>query len=294
MGARDTVRRHIRQLVGFAPGQIDFDHPVGDKGLFGLDCMAWKIHSDFTTMMVGGITALLLQMLHPGALAGVWDHSNFREDMAGRLKRTAQFISGTTYAPTEQAMRLIERVRQVHDRVQGTLPDGTPYSANDPDLLTWVHIAEVSSFLKAFIRYRDPYLPFAQQDRYYAEVSVIAELLGATAVPKSRQEVEQYLASIRPALRCDERTREVARALLNQPPPSMAAAPFQRPLMDAGIDLLPGWAAEMHGLKRGLARTLLARSGTQALQTALHSLLQEGAAARARRRVLGQAPDAKR
>src|SRR3546814_1166840 len=84
----------------------------------------------------------LLQMLHPGVLAGVWDHSNFRSDMLGRLRRTAQFISGTTYGSREQALALISRVKAIHDHVHGQLPDGTPYSAHDPDLLTWVHVTE--------------------------------------------------------------------------------------------------------------------------------------------------------
>src|SRR3546814_3700279 len=82
-------------------------------------------------MMIGGVSALLLQMLHPGVLAGVWDHSNFRSDMLGRLRRTAQFISGTTYGSREQALALISRVKAIHDHVHGQLPDGTPYSAQD-------------------------------------------------------------------------------------------------------------------------------------------------------------------
>src|SRR6202000_2673014 len=102
---------------------------------------------------------LLMQMLHPGALAGVWDHSDFRRDMSGRLKRTARFIAGTTYGDRAEAQEFIDRVRNVHARVVGTLDDGTPYAADDPDLLTWVHVAEVSSFLAAYLRYVDPNLP---------------------------------------------------------------------------------------------------------------------------------------
>src|SRR5699024_3489514 len=104
-------------------------------------------------MLVGGVGALLMQTLHPLALAGVWDHSNFRRDMLGRLRRTASFITGTTYGGRETADQLIDRVRRIHVPVVGTAPDGRPYSADDPGLLTWIHVAEMSSFLRAYQRY---------------------------------------------------------------------------------------------------------------------------------------------
>lgn len=94
---------------------------------------------------------------------------NFRDDLLGRLRRTGQFISATTYGPLADAERLIERVRRIHESVIGQLPDGTPYSASDPDLLTWVHVAEVSSFLKSYLRYLNPDLPGSEQDRYYSK-----------------------------------------------------------------------------------------------------------------------------
>lgn len=188
----ESVRRHIESqvlnLTGLAVGGVDFESPKGDPGLFGPDAACWKVHGDFSSMMIGGIGALLLQMLHPLALAGVWDHSNFRDDLLGRLRRTGQFISATTYGPLADAERLIERVRRIHESVIGQLPDGTPYSASDPDLLTWVHVAEVSSFLKSYLRYLNPDLPGSEQDRYYSEIALVAERLGARAVPRDRQQ----------------------------------------------------------------------------------------------------------
>ena len=109
-------------------------------------------------MMTGGVSALLLQALHPMALAGVWDHSTFRTDILGRLRRTATFIAGTTYGNKHDALALIERVKRIHLSVTGMAPDGRPYRASDPELLTWVHVAEVSSFLKAHLRYVNPLL----------------------------------------------------------------------------------------------------------------------------------------
>ena len=134
-------------------------------------------------MMTGGIAALLLQALHPLALAGVWDHSSFRTDILGRLRRTATFITGTTFGSRADALALIERVKSIHAHISGTAPDGRPYRADDPTLLTWVHVAEVSSFLAAHLRYVNPALPGELQDRYFAETALVAELLGAHEVP---------------------------------------------------------------------------------------------------------------
>src|SRR5690606_8256175 len=124
-------------------GQLDFENPKGDPGLFGPDSVTRKVHGDFTTMLIGGISALLLQMRHPLALSGVCDHCNFRTDMLGRLRRTGQFISGTTYGTRKDADWLIDKVRTIPLQVTGTAPDGRPYAASDPALLTWVHVAEV-------------------------------------------------------------------------------------------------------------------------------------------------------
>ncbi len=278
---RETIQSQVHRLVGFGDGAVDLTRPPGDDGLFGPGSAAWVVHGDFTAMMAGGVSALLLQMLHPGALAGVWDHSNFRRDMLGRLRRTAQFISGTTYGATATAEALIAKVHGIHDRVAGTLPDGTPYSANDPDLLTWVHVAEVTSFLAAYRRYRDPAYPGAEQDRYLREYAIVAERLGATGVPKTRDDVQSYFTAVRPQLRADHRTREVARALLRQPPASRAMAPAQKLLMEGGIDLLPGWAARMHGLGRPLVGKPAVRAGMAGIGSVLRWALRDGSAKRA-------------
>jgi len=119
-------------------------------GMFGPKAVAWRVHGDVTSMMVGGISSLLLQMLLPAVLAGVWDHSNFRTDMHGRLRRTARFIALTTYGAREEAEAVIARVRNIHVQVGGTLPDRTPYAANDSALLAGVHITETMSFLNAW------------------------------------------------------------------------------------------------------------------------------------------------
>jgi uncharacterized protein (DUF2236 family) len=231
------------------PGSADFLNPPGDPGLFGPDSAAWQVHGDFTSMLIGGVAALMLQMLHPLALAGVWDHSNFQSDMLGRLRRTAQFIAGTTFGARDDAERLIARVRQIHLGVTGTGRDGRRYAASDPDLLTWVHAAEVSCFLRAYLRYRNPDFSLADQDRYYAEIARVAEALGAREVPHSRAAMDEYLMTMRPQLQCDERTRKTLTLILNAPAPNALALPWTRLMMHAGVDLLPRHAQDMLGIR---------------------------------------------
>lgn len=290
---RHAIVLQVRQLVG-GTGDDTVERNRQDTGFFGPESACWKVHGDFTSMMVGGITALLMQMLHPGALAGVWDHSNFRQDMSGRLKRTARFIAGTTYGDRAEAQGYIDQVRRIHGRVAGTLPDGAPYSADDPDLLTWVHVAEVSAFLAAYLRYGDPAFPADEQDRYYRETAEIARRLGAIDVPQSRAEVAAYFKAVRPRLRYDHRTREVAQALLSQRPPSAAAAPAMALAFDAAKDLLPDWAAHLHGFRPSAARRTAARLGVQALGRTLRWALVNSAEARARRRAEELTQDAAR
>ena len=199
-------------------------------------------------MMVGGIAALLLQMLHPAAAAGVWDHSNFREDMLGRLRRTARFIATTSYAERGQAEAAIARVRAIHAKVGGALPGGIPYRADDPHLLAWVHVAGALPFLDAWIRFGEPGMSRADQDRYFAEAALVARALGADPVPETRRAAEALLREFRAELLADARSREIARLVLSATPQKRAAAPVQRLINQAAIDLLPDWARRMHGL----------------------------------------------
>ena len=233
----------------FAPDEAGGDSFEPGIGLFPADAVSRRVHGDVTCMMVGGVSALLLQMLHPGALAGVWDHSNFRNDMQGRLRRTGRFIGATTYGRQEDADRYIDRVLAVHGDVRGKRPDGTPYSAFDPHLVTWVHVSELQSFLAAWKRYREPAMPREEEDRYFAENVVVAKRLGGRDIPASRREVDAFLAEIRPELVVDHRVREVRSALMTHRSDSLLARPADTLFMRAGIDLLPEWAQRMHGLR---------------------------------------------
>lgn len=261
----EPVRKAIAsEVVALFNDRERGEKPVRRRGdgLFGPASVVWRVHGDVTTMMVGGIASLLLQMLHPAVLAGVWDHSNFRSDMLGRLRRTARFIALTTYGAPNEAEAAISRVRAIHERVTGVLADGTPYRANDAALLSWVHVTETTSFLDAWIRYAEPRMTVADQDRYFMEMARLAEALGADPIPCSRSEARALISATRLSLQADERTREVSSLLLNQRASNPLAEPVQRLTMQAAIDLLPPWARRMHRLQDAGLGAPLVRAGT--------------------------------
>lgn len=239
--------------------------------LFPPDSVAWRVNGDIVTMMIGGVSGLLLQMLHPAVLAGVWDHSDFRADMHGRLRRTAKFIAVTTYDHATAGRAAIDKVNRIHGKLGGTLPDGTAYRVSDPELLAWVHVTETISFLDAWIRYAEPEMSAADQDAYFAETARIGEALGADPLPSDRNAAEALIQSYRPRLRADARTHEVAALVMRQTIGSPAVDLAAGLIMQAGMDLLPGWARAMHDQPGGLPRPLvrgLARSVAGALQWA--------------------------
>jgi uncharacterized protein (DUF2236 family) len=239
------------------------------NALFDKDSVIWRVHGDVTTMMIGGVSALLLQMLHPSALAGVWEHSTFRNDMLGRLRRTARFIAVTTYGDRTEAQAAIDRVVRVHAQVSGSLANGLYYTATDPRLLAWVHVTEAVSFLDAWIRYSEPDMSLRDQDRYFTEFALIARALNAGPVPESRDQANALIASFRSELHADARTREVARLVLRQPPPVAIAAPVQEIVMRAAVDLLPTWARKMHGLPAAGITTPIVRGATTGIAATL-------------------------
>ena len=257
-------RRLAGEVIALFNDRGKGERPVRRRldGLFGPNSVAWRVHGDVTSMMAGGIAGLLLQMLMPEVLAGVWDHSKFRADMHGRLRRTARFIALTTYGSQEEAETAIGRVRGIHGHVRGTLPDGTPYSANDPEALAWVHATETVNFLGARLRYVEPVMPQHDRDRYFAEMAQVAEGLGAAPVPRSEREAWAFIEGMRPRLRADARTREVADLILRPKMERATPAPAAAMLFQAGIDLLPPWARAMHGLHSPALARPVVRAGT--------------------------------
>lgn len=232
--------------------------PPSDEALFERDSPIRLVHADVVSMMVGGVRGLLLQMLHPHALQGVLDHSDFRSDMHGRLRRTARFIAITTFGEASEAEKIIAKVNRIHERVNGTLPDGTTYSARTPETLAWVHLAEATSFLESYLTYVRPTMPYADQDEYFRQFAVIAHKLGASPVPETKKDAERMLRDMRPALRSSAEAKEIARLVLTQRPKGAPVA-VQQMLGTAAVDLLPPYARSMLDLKSPALGALPAR-----------------------------------
>jgi uncharacterized protein (DUF2236 family) len=201
----------------------------------------WRVHSD-ASMFVGGIRALLLQSLHPLAMAGVAGHSGYRSDPWGRLERTSGFIATTTFGTTDHAEQTIDRVRGIHRRVRGKAPDGRAYAASDPHLLDWVHCAEVDSFLTTYQHFGPAPLPADEADEYIRQSGTIAARLGVQDPPASVAGLAMRLEEFRPELASTPASRDVARFLLLNPPLPLAARPGYGMLVAGAVATLPGWA----------------------------------------------------
>ena len=243
--ARTRIGAQVRSLLSgqVSPPVERFARRGGDEGLFGPDSVTWRVHGD-AAMIVGGIRALLLQTLHPLAMAAIAEHSNYRSDPFGRLHRTGAFLAATTYGTTRTAEKAITAVRAIHARVSGVAPDGRPYTATDPHLITWVHVTEVDSFLAAYRRYGAGRLEPGDGDRYVAEMATIAERLGAEVVPRSLAELDAWLIGVRPELAASRQAREAVRFLLAPPVPVVARGGYAV-IAAAAVGLLPRWARRL-------------------------------------------------
>src|SRR5690348_5716328 len=193
-------------------------------------------------MFIGGITALLLQSLHPLAMAAVAGHSGYRGDPWGRLQRTSYFLAVTTFGRAGDAREAIARVRAIHQRITGTARDGRPYAASDPHLLSWVHVAEVDSFLRTHSRFGADPLDQEGRDRYVSDMATIALALGAADPPRSQAELRDRIQAYRPELRSTPEAREAARFLLLTPPLPIVARPGYGVQAAAAVSTLPRWA----------------------------------------------------
>jgi uncharacterized protein (DUF2236 family) len=239
---------------------------ISDLGLFGPDSVTWRLHAD-PAMGPAGLRALFLQALHPEAMAGVAAHSDFRADPWGRLFRTGDFVGTITYGTTEEAGRAAARVRGIH----------RGYRVDDPELLVWVHCAEVDSFLstarRAGLRLTD-----AEADQYVGEQTRSARLVGldpeADGVPTTVAELAEYFTEVRPALRLTPPAIEAARLLSVPPMPwrvrlATPALPAWMSLVTLGFSLLPGWARQLYGVPVLPFSDLTASTSVRALRTAL-------------------------
>jgi uncharacterized protein (DUF2236 family) len=238
---------------------VDYLQPKGDPGLYGPDSMAWRVHANPISLAIGGIAAVVLELAEPRVRSGVWDHSTFRTDPLLRMRRTAEAAMITTYGPTAAAEARIAMIVRMHQRVFGETPQGQPYSALDPQLLTWVHVTAGYGFLNAYRQYVQPGLSRADQDRYYAEGAKLGRAFGAADVPTSVAEVEACLQAMRPALGPHPIVGEFLRLASTTSPIGVVGRALQPLIVEASIDLLPPWARDRLELpRRPLRRAAIA------------------------------------
>jgi uncharacterized protein (DUF2236 family) len=240
---RDGLGQRLFGLVAGPDGPANRAriHETPGPRWFAEDRPIRRVHAD-ASMFVGGLRALLLQSLHPLAMAGVAEHSDYRGDPWGRLQRTSTFLAVTTFGPAEDAQRAVDKVRGIHRRVHGTAPDGRPYEASDPHLLEWVHIAEVDSFLLAHQLYGATPLDQEGRDGYVADTARVAAALGVIDPPRTHRELKERIAAYRPELSSTAAAREAARFLLLTPPLPMLARPPYAAIAATSVAMLPAWA----------------------------------------------------
>jgi len=223
------------------------EHPE-DDGYFGPASVTWRVSADLSAP-VAGLRSLLMQALHPLAMAGVDQHSGWRRDPVGRLAATSAYTATITYGDRAGASRAARRVRAIHERVRGVdTVTGLPYAAGDPALLLWVHAALVDSALAVIDLFGTP-LDEADADRYVAEMTVAATLLGVPdeMVPSTAAALRRYIADTRPQLRCTPAAAESMSYLLDPPGLDEEIAELWQDIRDAAVAALPGWARDMYG-----------------------------------------------
>jgi uncharacterized protein (DUF2236 family) len=254
--ARVDLSGQVRRAVGLGRPPVRMSMDPGESYL-PPNGVARLVHSDLPSMLIGGISALLLQTLHPLAMAGVAEHSNYQADPLGRLRRTADFVGTTTFGTVREAEQAVQQVRRVHRRVTGVAPDGRPYSADDPELVTFIHAAEVSSFLESARRFGPRDLTPEQCDQYYDEVAPVAFALGAEWVPRSAADVDDYFRRLRPELHAGAQALQARDWLRHGVSRRREQRAVYAVLHAAAVSLLPPWARSELGLSSPLPIDLL-------------------------------------
>jgi uncharacterized protein (DUF2236 family) len=203
---------------------------------------------------LAGTAAIVMELLHPSVMAGVGQQSRYREQPYRRAQTTFGWVVTTTFGNTAAATAMIERVKRMHSRVNGTRPDGTPYRALDPELIGWVHTCIPWAVLAAYERFNQP-LSVEEKDAYLNEYSIVGLMSGADEVPRTVAELDAYIEDMRPKLGVDDLTREFIDFLIDGPlgallPPEPLTSPVKRFQVAAGLSLMPRWAQEMTGFDR--------------------------------------------
>jgi len=244
------IRAEMEAAVGAHDDPAIYGGPPGDPGLIGPGSMSWELNSDMGAVAAAGAGAIVLELLHPGVMAGVHDLSNYQTQTERRMRNTFGYVQTTTFGNTEAATNLIERVRRMHERVNGTMPDGRPYRAMDPELIGWVHNAIPWSIMLAYEAYVRP-LSIAEKDRYLAEQAVIGRMGGAGDIPTTVAELDEYLEAMRPKLAVNEQTHGFFDFVLGRLPGDAEAGFLEQRNRELTIKssmvTAPAWARQLSG-----------------------------------------------
>ncbi len=239
---REKIATELRARV-VGPNANQREHEImnspGERW-FAEDRPIRLVHGD-ASMFIGGLRALLLQSLHPLAMAGVANYSDYRKDPWGRLQRTADFLAATSFGTADEAHRIVERVKAVHLKVNGVASDGRTYSATDPHLLKWVHIAEIDSFLYTYQKFSKAPLDQEGRDGYVKDAAFVARAVGVIDPPETEAEMREMINSYRPELKSTRESRDATKYLLFKPPLPGAAKIAYWLLMVATVSTLPAW-----------------------------------------------------
>jgi uncharacterized protein (DUF2236 family) len=250
----DRFRRSLLEQLETAGGRHDepalYDGAPGDPGLAGgPKSLSWEIHGDLASLVVGGTGAILMEVLHPSVMAGVFTQSSYRSEPLRRARNTLGYVLRTTFGSTPAATRVIEGVRNVHARVQGQRLDGVAYRALDPELIAWVHTCIPWAVMNAFDRHRRP-LSVEEKNRYLAEQAVIGRMGGADWVPETVAELDAYVEAMRPRMEMNEQTRSFLDFLAGRSP-ELALGRRERfdrwVAIRASMSLMPEWARRLTG-----------------------------------------------
>jgi uncharacterized protein (DUF2236 family) len=286
--ALNAIGERVRAITGSTASLDDFAKPKGDAGLFGPDAVAWLVHANFTAMMVGGLSSLIVQSLHPRALAAVWDHSDFRSKLKERLGRTAYFVAATTYGSEAMALNAIRRVNTIHANIRGTDLQGQPYVANEPELIRWVHLVEVTSFLAAYQHLAKQQLSPHACDQYIAEMARVGHLLGAVDLPLTYAATQAELQGFAKVLSFDARAQEILQ-IIQAYPVDMLDKPWMALVLKCAFDVMPPWLLALMGQSPAcVLQTQATRLAVQLSAEPVQWMLnQQGVSAIARQRVQG-------
>jgi uncharacterized protein (DUF2236 family) len=281
-----AIGARVKAMTGSKANLHDFTLPSGDPGLFGPDSITWTVHSNFAAMMVGGLSSLIVQSLNSRALSAVWDHSDFRNKLKDRLGRTTYFVAATTYGSRSMAMSAISRVNAIHANICGTDLQGNPYIANEPALIRWVHLAEVSSFLSAYQHLSKKPLSDSECDQYVKEMSQVGYLLGAVDLPVTWQTTQEALVKYVSDLRFDDRAKEILRVVEDYPT-DLFDKPFMFLSLKAAYDVMPLWIQKLIEKQPACAlQTQITKFALLATSEPVQWMLdKQGVAAVARKRV---------